>query len=60
MRKDLKTFSETVHKAIKKHGGLSDWDDDAIAYEVEAIVRAVKRAGFVITKGERPEPKEWR
>jgi len=44
------TASETIHKAIKKHAGLSDFDDDAISEEVRAILRALDKADFNIIK----------
>ena len=39
-----------IHKAIKKHAGLSDFDDDGIRYEVKAILRALKRSGYSLVK----------
>lgn len=44
------TLRETIHKAIKKHAGLSDWDDWGIFDEVDAILRALGREGFVIER----------
>jgi hypothetical protein len=40
------TPKQIIHNAIKRHAGLSDWDDKGIAYEVEAILRALARKGF--------------
>ena len=44
------SLEQTIHNAIKKHAGLSDWDDGGIAYEVKAIVKALKREGFVVER----------
>jgi hypothetical protein len=38
-----------IHNAIKRHAGLSDWDDEGIADEVKAILRALKAKGYSIT-----------
>lgn len=35
-------ISEVIHKAIKRHAGLSDWDDEWVAEEVGVILRASK------------------
>lgn len=40
-------LEETIHRAIKRHAGLSDWDDDGIAEEVKVIIRALRRGDFL-------------
>lgn len=50
------TIRDTIHDAIKRHAGLSDWDDDAIAEEVTAILNALNRAGFQILEKGSPTP----
>jgi len=42
-----KYILETIHKTIKKHAGLSDWDDDAIHEEALAIFKALKETGVL-------------
>lgn len=44
------TSSQVIHKAIKKAGGLSDWDDEGIAAEVKDITKALHKAGFEIVR----------
>jgi hypothetical protein len=46
--KPIKSPRQVIHKAIKKHAGLSDFDDEGVAYEVEAILHALKCNGFKI------------
>jgi hypothetical protein len=41
------TIRQVLHKTIKRHAGLSDWDDEPIAEEVTAILRALKRHRFI-------------
>lgn len=42
----LVTFKSVIHKAIKRHAGLSAFDDEIIADEVEAICESLRKAGY--------------
>ncbi len=44
----MQPSSQVIHNAIKRHAGLSDFDDEAIADEVFAIRKALRRAGYSI------------
>lgn len=39
-----------IHNAIKRHAGLSDFDDEDIAAEVSSIFRALQCNGFAIVR----------
>lgn len=49
------TSSEVLHKAIKKHAGLSDFDDAAIWAEVEAIEKELAKHRYKIVEGRQNE-----
>lgn len=40
----------TIHRAIKRHAGLSDFDDEGIEAEVKAICRALEKEGYEVKK----------
>lgn len=42
-----KSIDDIIHQAIKKHAGLSDFDDEAIRAEVKAIRKALNKHGVV-------------
>ena len=49
LKKPVTSFS-VIHKAICKHAGLTEFDHEAVDYEVNAILKALKKKGFVIVK----------
>jgi hypothetical protein len=46
----LPPYASVVHKAIKRHAGLSSFDDEPVWDEVAAIVKALRRAGYSVIK----------
>lgn len=49
----LVNVKEVIHDAIKRHAGLSDFDDEPIGWEVEAILKALKQNGYKVVENER-------
>ena len=48
----MKTAKEVIVKTYMRRGGLTDWDREFVEADAEAILRALKKNGFKILKGE--------
>lgn len=43
----MNKFEKVIFNAIKKHAGLSDFDDEAVVEEVKSIMKALRKEKLV-------------